>query len=88
MHAPWQTAPHQRARWLIRSLQLLKLDPSPTVAQRRLPADILQPKRCSISKASQCMRLGAIPKPDALTLSAELKAQLNYYAEVHGRRVH
>ena len=42
-----------------------------------------------MSKANQRLRLGPIPKPDAvkltITLSADLKAQLDDYAEVHGR---
>ena len=42
-----------------------------------------------MSKVSHRLSLGPIPKPDAvkltITLSAELKAQLDAYAEVHGR---
>ena len=40
-------------------------------------------------KVNQRLSLRPIPKPDVvkltITLSAELKAQLNAYAEVHGR---
>ena len=42
-----------------------------------------------MSKAGHRLSLGPIPRPDAvkitITLSAELKAQLDAYAEVHGR---
>lgn len=42
-----------------------------------------------MSKGSSRLSLGPIPKPDAVKLtisvSAELKAQLDAYAEVHGR---
>ena len=42
-----------------------------------------------MSKGANRLSLGPIPKPDAvkltITVSAELKAQLDAYAEVHGR---
>lgn len=42
-----------------------------------------------MSKGSSRLSLGPIPKPEAVRLtisvSAELKAQLDVYAEVHGR---
>lgn len=42
-----------------------------------------------MSKAGHRLSLGPIPRPDAvkltITLSADLKAQLDAYAEVHGR---
>lgn len=42
-----------------------------------------------MSKAIHRLSLGPIPRPDAvkltITLSAELKAQLDAYVEVHGR---
>lgn len=42
-----------------------------------------------MSKVSHRLSLGPIPKPDAvkltITVSAELKAQLDAYAEVHGQ---
>ena len=42
-----------------------------------------------MSKGGSRLSLGPIPKPDAVKLtisvSAELKAQLDAYAEVHGR---
>lgn len=42
-----------------------------------------------MSKGANRLSLGPIPRPDAvkltITLSAELKAQLDAYAEVHGR---
>lgn len=42
-----------------------------------------------MSKGANRLSLGPIPKPDAvkltITVSAELKVQLDAYAEVHGR---